>query len=52
MGELPTLTYHAYLVLYDLAYMLDDALVLLSGAVMLALGGVLLVEPDWLLGGE
>jgi uncharacterized membrane protein HdeD (DUF308 family) len=25
---------------------------LLSGAVMLALGGVLLVEPDWLLGGE
>jgi glutaredoxin len=73
LRELPTLQYHAYLALYDLFYMLDDALVLtiavftlshrrlqqrearwlklLSGSVMLALGAVLLVQPDWLLGG-
>jgi glutaredoxin len=73
MQELPRLQYHAYLALYDLFYMLDDALVLglavvtlshhrlqrrearwlklLSGAVMLGLGAVLLVQPDWLLGG-
>lgn len=73
MRELSTLSYHAYLALYDLFYMLDDALVLgvaiftlshhrlqrrearwlklVSGSVMLGLGFVLLVQPDWLLGG-
>jgi hypothetical protein len=73
LRELPTLQYHAYLALYDLFYMLDDALVLsiavytlshhrlqqhearwlklLSGAVMLGMGLVLLVQPDWLVGG-
>jgi hypothetical protein len=73
LRELPTLQYHAYLALYDLFYMLDDALVLtvavftlshrrlqqrearwlklVSGSVMLGLGAVLLVQPEWLLGG-
>jgi hypothetical protein len=73
LRELSRLQYHAYLGLYDLFYMLDDALMLsvavytlshhrlqlrearwlklLSGAVMLGLGAVLLLQPDWLVGG-
>jgi hypothetical protein len=72
LRDLPWLTYHAYLALYDVFYMLDDALVLgvaiatlghhrlqqrearwlklVSGAVMVALGVLLLVQPEWLLG--
>jgi hypothetical protein len=63
-------TYYAYLGLYILGYIFDDALMvttavialgsrklteragrwlkLVSGVVMLALGGVLLIRPDWL----
>lgn len=72
MRELSPLAYHAYLALYDVFYMLDDAIMLtvavltlsqrrlqaggarllklLSGVVMLALGGMLILEPAWLMG--
>lgn len=68
--ELSRAAYHAYLGLYILGYVADDALMvasavaalssrrlseragrrlkLISGAVMLALGGVMLLRPEWL----
>lgn len=72
LRELSGWAYHGYLLLYNVFYMFDDAVMLtiavvtlshrrlrqrearglklLSGVVMGALGFLLLVQPDWLLG--
>jgi glutaredoxin len=72
LRELSVWEYHAYLLVYNVFYMFDDAVMLgiaivtlshrrlrqnearglklLSGAVMGALGVLLLIQPDWLLG--
>jgi hypothetical protein len=72
LQELPSWRYYAYLGLYDLAYVLDDTLVLviavaalgarrlseragrwldgLSGCLLIALGALLALRPEWLMG--
>ena len=72
LQRLPWWAYYGYLGLYNLAYMLDDSLMLLlavvtlgrrklqeeqghwlklvSGVVMLVLGGILIIQPQWLAG--
>jgi glutaredoxin len=71
LQQMPSWEYYGYLGLYNLAYILDDSLMvmiavvtlsrrklqeragrwlkLVSGIVMAALGGLLLIKPDWLM---
>ncbi|MGD2045878.1 MAG: NrdH-redoxin [Gemmatimonadota bacterium] len=48
LRELPTLTYHAYLALYDVFYMLDDAIVLGIAIVTLSNRRLQAGEARWL----
>jgi hypothetical protein len=43
-AETPPLEHHAYILLYNLAYMADDA------AMVATLGILLFVKPEWLTG--
>lgn len=48
LRELPTLTYHAYLALYNIFYMLDDGLVLAVAIVTLGNGRLRADQARWL----